>query len=129
MDAGFARGGAVLIPIGPGPIPVSHSYLARGRYHALNNSNTWTARTLRAAGVPIPPVLTAANVLCQAGPLARIIRLRLDTVVSAERGFCTDCGMVKPIALAVFMLMINSNWVGCSTGGSAGLAPFRILST
>src|SRR5262245_14408436 len=27
------------------------------------------------------------------------------------------------------MLMTNSNFVGCSTGRSAGLAPFRILST
>jgi hypothetical protein len=27
------------------------------------------------------------------------------------------------------MLMINSNFVGCSTGRSAGLAPLRILST
>lgn len=90
VDAGFARDGAALIPIGPGPIPASRYYLARGRYHALNNSNAWTARALRAAGVPIHPVLalTAANVLCQAGPLARIIRLRPDTVVSAERGCC-----------------------------------------
>jgi hypothetical protein len=38
-------------------------------------------------------------------------------------------GMVSPIALAVLRLMISSNFVGCSTGRSAGLAPFRILST
>ena len=38
-------------------------------------------------------------------------------------------GMVKPICLAAFRLMISSNLVGCSTGRSAGLAPFRILST
>ena len=38
-------------------------------------------------------------------------------------------GMVNPICLAVFRLMTNSNFVGCSTGKSAGLAPFRILST
>jgi len=37
--------------------------------------------------------------------------------------------MVSPRALAVLALMINSNWVGCSTGRSAGRAPFRILST
>jgi hypothetical protein len=38
-------------------------------------------------------------------------------------------GMVNPIFLAVFKLMSNSNFVGCSTGRSAGFAPFRILST
>src|SRR6516162_61165 len=38
-------------------------------------------------------------------------------------------GTVKPSALAVFILMISSKWVGCSTGRSAGWAPLRILST
>src|SRR5437660_11908049 len=40
-----------------------------------------------------------------------------------------DGGIVIPSALAVLRLMINSNFVGCSTGRSAGLAPLRILST
>jgi hypothetical protein len=34
-----------------------------------------------------------------------------------------------PSALAVFRLIANSNFVGRSTGRSAGFAPFRILST
>ena len=38
-------------------------------------------------------------------------------------------GIVSPICLAVFRLITSSNFVGCSTGRSAGLAPFRILST
>src|SRR4030095_1855448 len=38
-------------------------------------------------------------------------------------------GIVRPICLAAFKLMMNSNFVGCSTGRSAGLAPFKILST
>jgi hypothetical protein len=41
----------------------------------------------------------------------------------------SDGGMVRPSALAVLRLMTSSNLVGCSTGRSAGLAPFRILST
>ena len=41
----------------------------------------------------------------------------------------TFCGIVRPICLAVFRLMTNSNLVGCSTGKSAGLNPLRILST
>ncbi len=38
-------------------------------------------------------------------------------------------GIVSPICLAAFRLMMNSNFFGCSTGRSAGLAPFKILST
>ena len=38
-------------------------------------------------------------------------------------------GIVKPSALAVFPLIKNSNLVGCSTGKSDGLAPFKILAT
>lgn len=44
---------------------------ARGRYHLPRTSNTWTARALRAAGLPITPAyaLTRANVMWQAGRL------------------------------------------------------------
>src|SRR5712692_8048182 len=38
-------------------------------------------------------------------------------------------GIVSPSALAVLRLMTSSNFVGCSTGRSPGLAPLRILST
>src|SRR5215813_5208552 len=38
-------------------------------------------------------------------------------------------GIVRPICLAVFRLMMNSNFVGCSMGRLAGFAPLRILST
>src|SRR5262249_8600630 len=40
-----------------------------------------------------------------------------------------DGGIVKPRALAILRLMTSSNFVGCSTGRSAGFAPLRILST
>src|SRR2546425_6430991 len=40
-----------------------------------------------------------------------------------------DCGIVRPIALAVLRLMTSSNFVGCSTGRSPGFEPLRILST
>ena len=40
-----------------------------------------------------------------------------------------DWGMVIPRAFAVFTLMINWSCELCSTGRSAGLVPFRILST
>src|SRR5262245_27504361 len=38
-------------------------------------------------------------------------------------------GIVRPRAWAVFRLMTSSKWVGCSTGRSAGLVPFRMRST
>src|SRR5262245_23821139 len=38
-------------------------------------------------------------------------------------------GIVRPSALAVLRLITSSNLVGCSTGRSADLVPFRILST
>src|SRR5262249_56331399 len=38
-------------------------------------------------------------------------------------------GISRPSAFAVWRLITNSNLVGCSTGKSAGLAPFRIPST
>ncbi len=67
-----------LIDLGPGPIPGSRYYLARGRYHLLNTSNRWTAQALRAAGVPIASgyTLTAASVICQTVRLGRVVRLR-----------------------------------------------------
>src|SRR5215510_1593039 len=39
------------------------------------------------------------------------------------------CGIVIPNTAAVLRLMTSSNFVGCCTGRSPGLAPFRILST
>jgi hypothetical protein len=38
-------------------------------------------------------------------------------------------GIVTPICFAAFKLITNSNFVACCTGKSAGLAPFKILST
>jgi hypothetical protein len=39
----------------------------------------------------------------------------------------SDCGIVRPSAFAVLRLITKSNFVGCCTGSSAGLAPLRIL--
>src|SRR5215470_653035 len=41
----------------------------------------------------------------------------------------SDGGIVRPRVFAVLRLITNSNFVGCSTGRSAGLEPLRILST
>ena len=56
------------MPLGPGQAPVSRFYPARERYYLWRTCNTWTARALRAAGVPITPLyaITAGNVMYQA---------------------------------------------------------------
>src|SRR5215467_12583591 len=67
-------------------------------------------------------------------------RTRQDIFTHCPRALClylislsalasTVGGIVKPICLAVFRLIANSNLFGCSTGISAGFLPFRILST
>ena len=52
---------------------------------------------------------------------ARFHRITLSALAS------TFGGIVSPICLAVLRLMTNSNFVGCSTGRSAGLRPFQNL--
>ena len=56
-------------------------------------------------------------------PLAPCYFMTLSALTS------TFGGIVRPICFAVFRLITSSNFVGCSTGRSEGLAPFRILST
>ena len=48
-------------------------YLARGRFHILNTCNSWTARALQAAGLPLWPALTltAHHLMQQVAPLGR----------------------------------------------------------
>jgi hypothetical protein len=41
----------------------------------------------------------------------------------------TSGGTVSLICLAALRFMMNSNFVACCTGKSAGLAPFKILAT
>src|SRR5213076_1384173 len=49
---------------------------------------------------------------------------RTHSIASSARARKVS-GMVNPIALAALRLTINSNFVGWSTGRSAGLAPLR----
>ena len=60
-------------------------------------------------------------------PKSKIINPKLSNYSSARDN--TSGAIVTPICLAVFRLMTSSNFVGNSVGTSAGLAPFRILST
>jgi hypothetical protein len=63
-------------------------------------------------------------------PLFELKRLSQHLVFPASSAQVRRMGgIVRRSALAVSRLMISSNFVGCSTGRSAGLAPFKILST
>src|SRR5207249_7667140 len=64
-----------------------------------------------------PPVSIFAFCIC------------LIYLMTLSAWYSTDCGIVRPICFAVLRLITNSNFVGCSTGRSAGFAPLRILST
>ena len=71
-------------------------------------------------------LLLSCAALSSATPCRFIPALSLITL-SARAS--TSGGIVRPICFAALRLMTNSNFVGCSTGKSAGLAPFKILST
>jgi uncharacterized protein (TIGR02117 family) len=71
------------VRIRPGYYPRSWFYLAKGRYHVLNNSNNWTLKALREAGAPVAPrrAVTAGNVIAQAEDIGE----RVDTGHSVSR--------------------------------------------
>ena len=51
------------IPLGPGLYGNSRFYASREHFHLFNTCNVWTARALRAAGVPVSPSLTAEGLM------------------------------------------------------------------
>ena len=57
---------------------------------------------------------------CEHAHVSRSFALRHSITSSARAS--SDCGTVRPSALAVLRLMTSSNLVGCCTGRSAGLA-------
>src|SRR5262249_50703266 len=56
------------------------------------------------------------------------LHLRGHSMTSSARASSVS-GTVRPSALAVLRLITSSNFVGCITGKSAGLVPFKILPT
>ena len=71
----YARDGARPIVLGPGQFANSRFYLAREKYFLLKTCNTWTARALRSAGLPVTPLaaVTAANLMDQARKLGKVV--------------------------------------------------------
>src|SRR5262249_10416240 len=73
----------------------------------------------------------------EAIPFMRSIQFNPNTICSFDDAYRMivvaranrSGGIVRPMCFAVCRLITNSNFAGCWTGRSAGLAPFRILST
>jgi hypothetical protein len=95
----------------------------------------WVIRVILATGRPFP--VFPAKQTCQA-PLGMSQACHNRThALQQERGYSiassarvsTDSGTLRPRDFAVLRLITVSNFVGCSTGKSLGLAPLRILST
>jgi uncharacterized protein (TIGR02117 family) len=74
IDATFARDGPPGAPAPPSPglHPDSRFYPATGTFHLGNTCNTWAARALAAAGVPVRPgdAARAEDLMRQLRPLA-----------------------------------------------------------
>jgi hypothetical protein len=94
----------------------------------------FTPNSDRESGFPhkivsaLPPKADMCSALAHVcfGPIADI-GMRYSITSSARTRRVR--GMVTPKVLAVLTLITNSNWVGCSTGISAGFDPFRICAT
>ena len=130
----LTRGRRALLPhVGHVNLPFSCSRIDRVRVTARWHLSQWYSYT----GIAVPP--TGLHLDPSPEPSAPIISLsgtlkRVNVESAAYWMISSVCanshgGIVNPSALAVLRLMINSNFVGCSTGRSAGFAPLRILST
>ena len=95
------------------------------------NGRSWEPLLVRLAGksrhTNCPPnhLVRAPKQLLRNGVNVSVYDYRITSSARSSN----DWGIVSPRALATFMLMTNSNLVGCWIGRSAGLAPLRILST
>src|SRR5262245_14790047 len=70
------------------------------------------------------PAAMAWSALCQQATYAAQQR-KLYSITSSARA-SSDGGISRPMAFAVLRLIVSSNFVGCSIGRSAGLAPCKI---
>ena len=63
------------IVVGRGQYANSRFYVAREKYFLLKTCNTWTARALRSAGLPITSLyaVSAGNVMDQTRPLGKVL--------------------------------------------------------
>lgn len=76
VQATYKRGTAGQpLPLGPGRNHRrSMFYLAEGNYSLFNTCNSWTAKALQAAGLPISTTIRASGVMDAAQPYGRLIQ-------------------------------------------------------
>src|SRR5262249_16223215 len=135
----FRRQGRQLVIPSLGPAELDHNILS----FRVAESTQPSAKGIQARGMPGRGGKTQ---IPDTGDLRWLLRARRErprgrrtaderddfatphSITSSARAMnASEIG--SPIALAVLRLTTNSNLVGCSTGKSAVLAPFAILST
>ena len=71
VNSSFERTGReAAVPLGPGQYGVSAFYASHERFHLFKTCNVWTARALRAAGLPISSSVSAERIMDQARRLS-----------------------------------------------------------
>jgi len=85
-DAYAKDGSGRTTVLGGGQYANSRFYAAREKYSLLKTCNTWTARALRSAGLPITPIyaVSAGNVMAQTRPLGQRISAPLAITTRSE---------------------------------------------
>lgn len=75
-DAYAKDGSGRTMVVGRGQYANSRFYVAREKYFLLKTCNTWTARALRSAGLPITSLyaVSAGNVMDQTRPLGQVLK-------------------------------------------------------
>ena len=90
IAASFTRDEAGhIMSLGPGLYGNSRFYLSRETYHLFNTCNVWTARALRAAGLPITPAraISVESLMSQARKFGVVVQsgAQLNTGVQARQ--------------------------------------------
>lgn len=74
ISASFERGGGqAAAPLGPGDYAASAFYPSHEKFHLFNTCNAWSARALRAAGIPLTAgaAISAQDLMAQARRFSR----------------------------------------------------------
>lgn len=97
----YDRGGERRAPrLGPGLYGDSHFYPAVGTFHLFRDCNVWTARALRAAGLPVNDAITKRGLMSQVRRLGVVVAPGARTAAPRARGVAISSGERRAVALA-----------------------------